>query len=68
MWGDLQVRCPGELPIRPLDGRRTPVGECRANRAELARTIGKVAVPAMLVAIAIWVMRRRNLRRERLAP
>jgi hypothetical protein len=67
MWGDLQVRCLGELPIRSLDGRRTPARVCQGSRSELAPAlgaIGQVAVPALLVAAGAWLLRRRNLRRR----
>jgi hypothetical protein len=60
MWGNLQVRCPGELPIRPLDGRRPPAGACRENRSELASAIGNVTILAVLLVTAISVVRRRR--------
>ena len=69
MWGNLQVRCPGELPIRPLDGRRPPAGACGESRGQLARAIGNITILAILVATAVSavsavsVVRRRGRRR-----
>ena len=63
MWGQFQVGCPGEISLRPLDGRDHADAGCVQDRPAWPVTIVGV-LAGVAVALAVVAARRRARRRS----